>query len=61
MMAEKARLFGDVYAHAESMRTTDPRRQKALGRKVRGFRENVWHAHRCAYRCAREHGQIHTE
>lgn len=46
MMAEKARLFGDEAVLADILRTCDPRRMKALGRKVRGFEQAVWEA-RC--------------
>jgi ribA/ribD-fused uncharacterized protein len=42
MMAEKARLFGDLEARARILATRDPGRAKALGRRVRGFDETVW-------------------
>lgn len=44
MMAEKARLFGDREALGKILATGDPRRQKALGRSVRGFIEARWAA-----------------
>jgi ribA/ribD-fused uncharacterized protein len=46
MMQHKALLFSDDTIAAQIMETSDPRVQKALGRKVRGFREDVWRAHR---------------
>lgn len=46
MMAEKARLFGDTEAYARIVTAPDPSEAKALGRKVRGFVEEVWKAHR---------------
>lgn len=42
MMAEKARLFDDDTALKAILATSDPREQKALGRKVRGFNEHTW-------------------
>ena len=42
MMAEKARLFGDTAAAEKILATGDPRRAKALGRRVTGFDEEVW-------------------
>ncbi len=42
MMAEKAKLFGDEEIRAEILNTSDPRRCKALGRKVKGFDPEVW-------------------
>jgi ribA/ribD-fused uncharacterized protein len=44
MMAEKARLFGDRVAEAAVMATSNPREQKRLGRKVRGFDQSRWEA-----------------
>ena len=46
MMAEKARLFSDAEAEAAIMATSNPRQQKALGRRVRGFDEQKWAAAR---------------
>ena len=43
MMAEKARVFGDVEAERAILAATEPAKQKALGRKVRGFDEEVWY------------------
>lgn len=42
MMANKARLFGDVKTLNEIMSTDSPRDAKKLGRKVRGFNPDVW-------------------
>jgi len=42
MMAGKARLFGDKEIEAQIVKTTDPKKQKALGRKVQNFDEGVW-------------------
>jgi ribA/ribD-fused uncharacterized protein len=42
MMAEKALLFGDLDTYAKIMAATEPRKQKALGRKVRSFKEATW-------------------
>ena len=42
MMAEKARVFGDADAVAKVLAADDPRQQKSLGRKVRGFDPVVW-------------------
>ena len=42
MMAEKARLFRDEEIRERIMTTADPRKQKALGRKVRGFDPDRW-------------------
>lgn len=44
MMAGKARLFGDDDALARILATDEPREQKALGRRVRGFEEARWNA-----------------
>lgn len=46
MMAEKARLFGDDANLARILATDDPRRQKALGQKVRPFDQATWEEHR---------------
>lgn len=44
MMAEKARVFPDDHALARILASTNPRDQKAAGRKVRGFDEQVWNS-----------------
>jgi ribA/ribD-fused uncharacterized protein len=46
MMHGKALLFKDETSARGIMRTTEPRKQKALGRKVRGYDEEVWVANR---------------
>ena len=46
MMAQKARLFGDSITEGEIMATTNPREQKALGRKVQNFDPAVWELQR---------------
>lgn len=46
MMAEKARLFGDAGAYRRIIDALDPSEAKLRGRKVRGFREEVWNIHR---------------
>ncbi len=46
MMAAKARLFGDQAVLAEVLAATSPGAAKAAGRKVRGFDEERWRAHR---------------
>lgn len=42
MMAEKAKLFGDEEIRNEILNTSDPRKCKALGRKVKHFDKDVW-------------------
>ncbi len=42
MMAEKAAVFGDVEALRKILDTANPRTQKALGRKVKGFDAKAW-------------------
>lgn len=42
MMAEKAAVFGDRDALVQVLAATDPRKQKAVGRKVRNFDPAVW-------------------
>ena len=44
MMAEKARLFGDVEIRDAILATDNARKQKALGREVRGFEPARWNA-----------------
>ncbi len=48
MMAGKATLFGDGDARDAILATTDPRKAKALGRKVRDFDEARWATRRLA-------------
>jgi len=42
MMAMKADTFGDKESLKKIMATEDPREQKALGRKVKGFKPETW-------------------
>ncbi|WP_316012930.1 NADAR family protein [Roseobacter sp. HKCCA0434] len=46
MMYAKANLFGDGNIAGEILRADEPGRQKALGRKVRGFDDAIWDAER---------------
>lgn len=46
MMAGKARLFGDEEVRAQILAAPTPGKAKALGRKVRGFTDEAWYAHR---------------
>ena len=48
MMAGKARLFGDAEAERLVLADDDPDRAKGAGRRVRGFDEDTWTAHRYA-------------
>lgn len=45
MMAEKARLFNDLDTLALIMATNDPKKQKALGRQVKGYDDVKWREH----------------
>lgn len=42
MMAEKARLFGSEKLVTEILAAKDPGKAKALGRKVTGFKDEIW-------------------
>jgi len=42
MMFTKAALFEDLEMMAEIMSTTNPRSQKAFGRKVQNYSDDVW-------------------
>ena len=44
MMAEKARLFKDEDSLDQIMASKNPRDQKAIGRKVKGFVQEEWEA-----------------
>lgn len=49
MMAAKARLFDDDAILAQILANADPRSVKALGRKIKGYDDARWQAHRyCA-------------
>lgn len=45
MMAEKARLFGDTETLKLIMATSDPKKQKALGRQVKSYDDVKWREH----------------
>lgn len=45
MMASKAWIFGDMEIYNQMMETDDPKIIKALGRKVKGFRDDIWLRH----------------
>ena len=42
MMVQKAKLFKNEDIVAKMAQTTDPKTHKALGRKVKGFDNDVW-------------------
>ena len=42
MMYQKAILFGDTETAEKIMAAKTPKKQKALGRQVKGFDEDVW-------------------
>jgi len=42
MMAEKARLFGDLSTRDQMLKCSSPKEVKALGRKVSNFKEDLW-------------------
>ncbi|SCK53926.1 hypothetical protein H181DRAFT_04941 [Streptomyces sp. WMMB 714] len=46
MMARKARLFGDAEAERRAVAAPGPRQAKAVGRKVKGFDQEVWERER---------------
>lgn len=46
MMAEKAKLFGDLDTHNKIMAASHPGAAKDLGRSVVGFDEQLWQQHR---------------
>jgi ribA/ribD-fused uncharacterized protein len=46
MMAEKARLFGDDAARSAILATSDPRKAKAIGRRVANFEAHIWEENR---------------
>jgi ribA/ribD-fused uncharacterized protein len=52
MMAEKARLFGDVVHEKKIMNSLNPQEQKKLGRQVEGFDNSIWKG--CAYEIVME-------
>lgn len=46
MMAQKALLFQDKQIYEEIMAAGYPKQYKALGRKIRGFNEQIWKENR---------------
>eukprot|EP01129_Flabellula_baltica_P014792 TRINITY_DN7197_c0_g1_i1.p1 TRINITY_DN7197_c0_g1~~TRINITY_DN7197_c0_g1_i1.p1 ORF type:complete len:163 (+),score=39.29 TRINITY_DN7197_c0_g1_i1:62-550(+) len=46
MMYQKALLFDDEEIAALILNTSSPKKMKALGRKVKGFNQEIWEAHR---------------
>lgn len=42
MMAEKAKLFGDLDVHQRIINAATPDEAKSLGRQVKGFRDDLW-------------------
>jgi ribA/ribD-fused uncharacterized protein len=44
MMAQKALLFNDTEIFDQIMSESNPKEQKALGRKIKGFNKEVWEA-----------------
>lgn len=42
MMEQKAELFGDEEIRQQILESQDPKQMKALGRKVRGFDQELW-------------------
>ncbi len=42
MMAQKAKLFGDMEIYERILRAEDPKTCKALGRKAQGFDKTLW-------------------
>jgi ribA/ribD-fused uncharacterized protein len=46
MMYKKAMLFQDIKTAEAILKTSDPKKQKALGRQVQGFTEEVWDQHK---------------
>jgi ribA/ribD-fused uncharacterized protein len=46
MMYQKALLFNDKEIAEKILQNIDPARIKTLGRQIKGFKENVWNAHK---------------
>jgi ribA/ribD-fused uncharacterized protein len=46
MMAEKARVFKDEEARELILKETSPKKQKAIGRKVKNYDNDVWEKER---------------
>ncbi len=46
MMAQKAKLFGDLLAFDRIVKAEKPGEVKEIGRQIMGFDEKVWNAHK---------------
>lgn len=46
LMAQKALLFNDKDSAEKIVKTNDPKKQKALGRLVKGFNDTLWNQHK---------------
>lgn len=46
MMYHKAMVFSDTVTAQEILKVSDPKKQKALGRKVKGFNDKAWDLHK---------------
>ena len=46
MMAEKAKLFGNVEIHEKIIECKSPAAAKKLGRQVKNFNQEIWKKHR---------------
>lgn len=42
LMYHKAKMFGDISIASQILRTSDPQKHKELGRKVIGFKQEIW-------------------
>lgn len=46
LMAQKALLFNDKESAEKIVKTNDPKKQKFLGRQVKGFNDDLWNQHK---------------
>lgn len=46
LMAQKALLFNDIASAEKIVNTNDPKKQKVLGRQVKGFKDDIWNKHK---------------
>ncbi|KAF4550957.1 Hypothetical protein D9617_15g043110 [Elsinoe fawcettii] len=46
MMTQKAKLFGDEQAVQDIKMSKEPRKHKAIGRRIKGFDSGVWDQHK---------------
>jgi ribA/ribD-fused uncharacterized protein len=46
LMGHKALLFNDRDSAEKIVQTNDPKKQKALGRQVKGFNDTLWNQHK---------------